>query len=93
MRKILKHACMSIIALAITSLLFAQRDSTRSTPPGPGVQRPGPRPYKEIITDKAITRKGMFTVHKVDDKYYFELPKNLWLNILEDQFRSHVRTW
>jgi hypothetical protein len=82
MTKILKHACMSVAALAITSLLFAQpgqrQDSARTGTQGPGAQRPatGPRPYKEIITDKAMTRKGMFTVHKVDDKYYFELPKN-----------------
>jgi len=35
--------------------------------------RSGPKPYKEVITDKAITRKGLFTVHKVDDRYYFEI--------------------
>ncbi|MEJ7679583.1 MAG: DUF5117 domain-containing protein [Segetibacter sp.] len=33
----------------------------------------GPKDYKEIITDKAVTQKGLFTVHKVDDKYYFEI--------------------
>ena len=38
-----------------------------------GPPRQGPRPYKEIITDKAITKKGLFTVHKVDEKYYFEI--------------------
>lgn len=32
-----------------------------------------PKPYKDVITDKAITRKGLFTVHKVEDKWYFEL--------------------
>jgi hypothetical protein len=34
---------------------------------------PGPKPYKEIITEKAITRKGLFTVHKIEDKWYFEI--------------------
>lgn len=38
-----------------------------------GAPRTGPRPYKEIITDKAVTKKGLFTVHKVDEKYYFEI--------------------
>src|SRR5436853_475448 len=82
MLKSLKYAGMSIIALAVTTILFAQppqkQDSTKTTGPGPGAQRPatGPKPYKEIITDKAVTRKGMFTIHKLDDKYYFELPKN-----------------
>ena len=32
-----------------------------------------PKPYKTVITDKAITRTGLFKVHKVDDKYFFEL--------------------
>ena len=33
----------------------------------------GPKPYKDVITEKAVTKKGLFTVHKVDDKYYFEI--------------------
>ena len=35
------------------------------------------KPYKEIITEKAITKTGLFTTHKVDDKYYFEIPDSL----------------
>lgn len=30
--------------------------------------------YAEFITDKAVTDTGLFIVHKVDDKYYFEIP-------------------
>jgi len=41
---------------------------------GPTASRPGPKPYKDVITAKAVSRKGLFTVHKVDDKYYFEIP-------------------
>jgi ribosomal protein S18 acetylase RimI-like enzyme len=37
------------------------------------IPKPGPKPYKEVITDKAISQKGLFTVHKVDDKWYFEI--------------------
>lgn len=32
------------------------------------------KPYGEVITDKALSDEGVFTVHKVDDKYYFEIP-------------------
>ncbi|OIR14344.1 hypothetical protein GALL_48160 [mine drainage metagenome] len=32
-----------------------------------------PKPYKDVITDKAVTKKGLFTVHKVEEKYYFEI--------------------
>jgi len=36
-----------------------------------------PKPYKDVITAKAKTSKGLFTVHKVDDKYYFEIADSL----------------
>ncbi len=44
----------------------------------PADAKPGPRPYKEVITDKAKTDDGFFTVHKVEDKYYFEIPDSLF---------------
>jgi hypothetical protein len=37
----------------------------------------GPRPYAEVITAKAKTDRGLFTTHKVDDKFYFEIPDSL----------------
>src|SRR5579871_14865 len=50
-----------------------QNQSTASTPP-----KTGPKPYKEVITDKAKTFKGLLTVHKVDDKWYFEIPDSIF---------------
>jgi hypothetical protein len=38
---------------------------------------PGPKPYKEVITDKAITHQGLFVVHKVEDKWYFEIADSM----------------
>src|SRR5690349_20102926 len=40
--------------------------------------RTGLRSYKDIITSKAITQKGLFTVHKVDEKWYFELADSIF---------------
>ena len=41
-------------------------------PPAP---KPGePKPYKDVITAEAKTEKGMFTVHRIEDKIYFEIP-------------------
>jgi len=37
-------------------------------------KKPLIKPYKEVITDKAVSDQGVFTVHKIDDKYYFEIP-------------------
>ncbi|HUC82390.1 MAG TPA: zinc-dependent metalloprotease [Flavisolibacter sp.] len=52
-----------------------------ATPAGfPGMNRSSsssPKPYNEVITAKAKTDKGLFTTHKVDDKFYFEIPDEL----------------
>ncbi len=73
--------CLPFIALFISLTISAQEKPaptgppTVTTPPTPPKQ--GPKPYKEIITDKAVTKKGLFTIHKVEDKYYAELPGKL----------------
>ena len=36
-----------------------------------------PKPYSEVITSKAITANGFFKVHKVGERYYFEIPDTL----------------
>lgn len=48
-----------------------------ATPTQPAPKTTGPKPYKEVITDKAVSTTGLFTVHKVDDKYYFEIPDSM----------------
>jgi hypothetical protein len=37
----------------------------------------GPKAFSEVITAKAKTTKGLVTIHRLDDKYYFELPDSL----------------
>src|SRR3982751_3715346 len=51
-------------------------------PPSQAVSSPfggrtGPKPYREVITSKAISTKGLFTVHRVEDKWYFEIGDSL----------------
>ena len=48
-----------------------------STTPPQAAPRPGPKPYKDVITDKAQTRKGLFWVHKLEDKWFFEIGDSL----------------
>lgn len=38
----------------------------------------GIKPYDEVITDEAVSDDGLFTVHKIDNKYYFEIPDSLF---------------
>lgn len=66
------------MALAIGAISAqAQQDSTRrTTPPGAAVgsgNRAQPKPYASVITNKALTKVGMITTHKIEDKYYFEI--------------------
>lgn len=72
MKKIIQ-ATFILFAFLICTDSFAQRDSTR---PATGA-RTGPRPFKEIITDKAVSQKGFISVHKVEDKYFFEIPDDI----------------
>src|SRR4029078_11150413 len=74
MRKSLFYSTLQVVALLITCTLFGQPrpDTTHPTP-----SRTGPKPYKDVITDKAKTDEGLFKVHKIDDKYFFEIPDSL----------------
>jgi len=77
MVKSLQSVTLSILAICIVTLSFGQqRDSTRTSFSNPS-RSTGPRPYKDIITDKAKTDEGLFKVHKVDDKYFFEIADSL----------------
>lgn len=49
----------------------------RSGLPGTGAAKAQPKPYNTVITPKALSTKGLFTVHKVDDKYFFEIGDSL----------------
>jgi hypothetical protein len=49
----------------------------------------GPRPYKEVITADAKSDPGLFTVHRIEDRIYFEIPASvlskemLWTSEIE----------
>ncbi|MBI2258380.1 MAG: zinc-dependent metalloprotease [Flavobacteriia bacterium] len=40
-------------------------------------EKNGIKPYTTVITKNAITKKGLFTVHQIDDKWYFEIPDSI----------------
>ncbi|MBX2925260.1 MAG: zinc-dependent metalloprotease [Chitinophagaceae bacterium] len=46
-------------------------------PPPVATPKSGPKPYKDVISDKAVTDAGLFSVHKLEDKYYFEIPDSI----------------
>ena len=84
----MKKIVLTLLLPAIVAASMAQRPSVPTTgtpstgsPTGMPVigatARTGPRPYNEVITSKVKTTKGLFTVHFVDDKYYFEIPDSV----------------
>jgi hypothetical protein len=36
-----------------------------------------PRPYAQVVTDRAVSDAGGITVHKIEDRYLFEVPDTL----------------
>ncbi len=36
------------------------------------------KPYDKVITSSAKTDKGLFTVHKIDENYFYEIPDSLF---------------
>jgi hypothetical protein len=60
-----------------------QQQAQQQTAPTPPPARPnnannnGMKAYKDVITDKAITDEGLFHVHYVDKKWYYEIPAEM----------------
>ena len=64
----------------LAQVSFAQRPANAPSPApdgtttAPAPKTTGPKPYKEVITSKAKTDKGLLITHKLEDKYFFEIP-------------------
>jgi len=37
-----------------------------------------PKPYHEVITKKAVSMVGILTVHRIEDKYFLEIPDSMF---------------
>ncbi|MCF2489592.1 zinc-dependent metalloprotease [Dyadobacter sp. CY347] len=40
-------------------------------------KKKGPKAFKDLIDTSAVNQKGMISVHKMDEKWYFEIPDSL----------------
>ena len=77
MKKILVFTSLCVV---LTLSSTAQKADTASAQNGAKKEAPaktGPKAFSELITKKAVSQKGVFTVHFQDDKYYFEIPDSL----------------
>lgn len=81
MKKTLLRGLIIGVFLASTSLVGLAQDPTPEPtgggrPPGFGGASSDPQPYDRVITKDAKTKPGIFKVHQVKDKYYYEIPKS-----------------
>lgn len=64
----------SKIAPTTVTTTSAKTDSSDKTKPKTAM-----KPYKAVITKEAVSDSGVFTIHKVGEKYFYEIPDSLLL--------------
>ena len=73
-----------LLASGVCTYTYAQKPTTPASSPTDTTRKsagvfgtPGaktqPKPYDQVITNKALTRKGMITAHRIEDKFFFEI--------------------
>lgn len=85
------RTCIQILLFCLGALVLPAQEPApepaAETPTPAPVARPNasgpgrgaasdPQPYDKVITKDAKTSKGIFTVHEVKERWYFEIPKN-----------------
>jgi hypothetical protein len=84
----MRHVCSVLFLGTCAAFLLAAQDTpspeTPVPPETPAPPRPGgpgplsaePQPYDKVITKEAKTTKGIFTVHQIKERYFYEIPKS-----------------
>ena len=75
------------ITIVVMALLTASCSSTKeaskskakaaATAKKPPAKKGAIKPYNKVITKEAKTDEGLFKVHKLDEKYFYEIPDSL----------------
>lgn len=77
-------ALLLLLSVQMAVPVHAQKKKKNAAPVAeapaakPAAEKKGPKTYKDFITNKAKSDKGLFTVHKVEDSYYYEIPDSLF---------------
>ncbi|WP_299114307.1 zinc-dependent metalloprotease [uncultured Winogradskyella sp.] len=79
----LLFAVLAFVAFSCSTTKKASKskktDATAmAKPPGKKPGKNDPKPYNKVITKDAKSDKGLFTVHSLDDKFYYEIPDSLF---------------
>ena len=65
-----------ILTIFLTLILFIPEAYSQKKPEKSDKEKKE-KTYSDVITDKAVTDSGLFEVHKVDGKYYYEIHDSL----------------
>ena len=77
MKQLMLATAMLCAMESIAQKKDVKHDSTAVAVKADTVKAGAIKPYDKVITSKVLTRKGLFTVHSIDDSYYLEIPDSL----------------
>lgn len=70
------------LSLSVSSCAVFQKQDKKETKTASSEEskkdKDGMKPYAKVITKDAKSDEGLFTVHKVDEKYFYEIPDSLF---------------
>ncbi|HLT08539.1 MAG TPA: zinc-dependent metalloprotease [Cyclobacteriaceae bacterium] len=78
-------ALLCVVSLVSSEDSFAQgkkkdkknAKETESPAPKPAESKNGIKAYSQVITSAAKSTEGLFTIHELDNKYFYEIPDSL----------------
>ncbi|MEH6535445.1 MAG: zinc-dependent metalloprotease [Psychroserpens sp.] len=79
--KLLLVVSVFFVAVSCSTAKKASKAKAAASAVKPPAKKPGKndiKPYKKVITKDAKTDPGLFAVHKVEDKYFYEIPDSLF---------------
>ncbi|MDA0326254.1 MAG: zinc-dependent metalloprotease [Bacteroidetes bacterium] len=78
-----KISILLLTVFLVNSCAISIKTTSSKKSKAPAVEKPKPKkgdlkPYDEIITEDAVSDSGLFTVHKIDADFFYEIPDSLF---------------
>ncbi|MDR6302243.1 zinc-dependent metalloprotease [Mesonia maritima] len=78
-QRIILKTCFIFLALSLSSCAIFQSQEKKSTSEKKSSKKDGDiKAYNKVITKEAKSDDGLFTVHYLDKKYFYEIPDSLF---------------
>ena len=68
----------SCVSIKLTSKKKTAKAAQVAKKPDPKPKKGDIQPYEKVITEDAKSDEGLFTVHKIDDSFFYEIPDSLF---------------